>query len=321
MVILTIIGIAVGIIISRKIVKPLNQALQISNAVSKGHLVEQKELTVHGNDETAQIIKSMAEMQKQLRLMVVQVQDNALSVAETSERLESDNQDLLTRSKEQFSALQQTIAAIGQLDSKVQLNVDHACKADHLAQEASNIAIRGGKVVNSVVSTMKGINESSQRIADIIGVIDSIAFQTNILALNAAVEAARAGDQGRGFAVVASEVRNLAHRSASAAKEIKELIAASVERVETGSCLVDDAGQTMSEVVHAIQRVTSLMGEINAANMEQHEDVNQISRVVHLMDQSTLKNSELAEQSAIATQNMKQKAGQLVKTVSLFQMT
>jgi methyl-accepting chemotaxis protein len=207
-----------------------------------------------------------------------------------------------------------------QLASTVSQNADNAKQANQLALGASSLASRGGDVVGEVVNTMKGINESSRRIADIIGVIDGIAFQTNILALNAAVEAARAGEQGRGFAVVAAEVRSLAQRSAAAAKEIKELIVASVERVERGSSLVDQAGVTMGEIVAAVRRVTDIMGEISAATIEQSAGVGQVGEAVSQMDQATQQNAALVEESAAAAESLKQQAQQLVQTVAVFRL-
>jgi methyl-accepting chemotaxis protein len=248
------------------------------------------------------------------------VRQNADSVATASSQISQGNTDLSSRTEEQASALQQTSASMKQLAATVRQNADNAEQGNGMARDASDVAARAGGVVGQVVETMKGINESSRRIADIIGVIDGIAFQTNILALNAAVEAARAGDQGRGFAVVASEVRSLAQRSADAAREIKGLITASVERVEHGSQLVDQAGTTMEEVVQAIRRVTDLMGGISAASREQSQGVAQIGEAVHQMDQATQQNAALVEESAAAAASLQTQAQQLVGAVAVFRL-
>jgi methyl-accepting chemotaxis protein len=246
------------------------------------------------------------------------VRINAVAVASASSEIAAGNHDLSRRTEQQASALQQTAASMEQLGSTVQNNAAHAQSANQLASEASVIAMRGGNVVDQVVTTMKGIQASSGKIGDIISVIDGIAFQTNILALNAAVEAARAGEQGRGFAVVASEVRSLAGRSAAAAKEIKSLITESIEQVSRGTHLVDDAGTTMKEVVGAIQRVSNLMSEISSASREQSEGVRQVGESVTLMDQVTQQNAALVEQSAAAASGLRAQAEQLVNAMSVF---
>ncbi len=266
------------------------------------------------------VLASMGAMQAQLVGLIGQVRTSADSIATASAQIAQGNSDLSSRTEEQASALEETAASMEQLSSTVKQNADNARQANELAQGASTVAVRGGEVVGQVVETMKGINDSSRKIADIITVIDGIAFQTNILALNAAVEAARAGEQGRGFAVVASEVRNLASRSAEAAKEIKSLINASVERVEQGSALVDQAGATMSEVVGAIQRVTDIMGEISTASVEQSSGVAQVGEAVSQMDQATQQNAALVEESAAAAESMKLQAQQLVQAVALFKL-
>ncbi len=242
------------------------------------------------------------------------------SIATGSAQIASGNADLSQRTEEQASALEETAASMEQLGSTVKANADSAREANQLAISASTVAIQGGEVVGQVVETMKGINDSSKRIADIISVIDGIAFQTNILALNAAVEAARAGEQGRGFAVVASEVRSLAQRSAEAAKEIKVLITASVERVEQGTTLVGQAGTTMVEVVSSIKRVTDIMGEISAASTEQSAGVSQVGEAVSQMDQVTQQNAALVEESAAAAESLKSQAQQLVQAVAVFKI-
>jgi methyl-accepting chemotaxis protein len=263
----------------------------------------------------------MGAMQGQLVGLIGQVRSSADSIATASAQIAEGNNDLSGRTEQQASALEETAASMEELSSTVKQNADNAYQADQLAQSASAVAIDGGAVVSEVVATMKDINESSKRIADIISVIDGIAFQTNILALNAAVEAARAGDQGRGFAVVAAEVRNLAGRSAQAAKEIKDLISASVERVEAGTVLVDKAGATMTEVVGSIKRVTDIMGEISSASKEQSAGVAQIGDAVSQMDQATQQNAALVEESAAAADSMRVQAQQLVEAVAVFKLS
>ena len=259
-------------------------------------------------------------MQTALIGVVGNVRQGAEGVSTASAEIASGNNDLSARTEQQASALEETAASMEELGSTVKQNAENARQANQLALSASEVAVRGGEVVGQVVETMKGINESSQKIADIISVIDGIAFQTNILALNAAVEAARAGEQGRGFAVVASEVRSLAGRSAEAAKEIKGLIHASVERVEHGTALVDQAGTTMSEVVSSIKRVTDIMGEISAASNEQAAGVAQIGEAVQQMDQATQQNAALVEEMAAAASSLKSQAGDLVDTVRVFKL-
>ncbi len=269
-----------------------------------------------GDDHST--MAAVGRMREALAKVVGEVRANADSVATGSTQIAQGNIDLSQRTEEQASALQQTAATMGQLSSTVRNNADNAKQANQLAMNASTVAVQGGEVVAQVVGTMKGINDSSRRIADIIGVIDGIAFQTNILALNAAVEAARAGEQGRGFAVVAGEVRTLAHRSADAAKEIKGLITTSVERVEEGTGLVDQAGRTMEEIVAAIRRVTDIVGEITAASDEQSRGVAQVGQAVSQMDQATQQNAALVEQSAAAASSLKQQAQALVAAVGTF---
>jgi methyl-accepting chemotaxis protein len=263
---------------------------------------------------------AMLRMQGTLSAAVQQIRSGAESVATASAQIAQGNQDLSHRTEQQASSLEETAASMEELSSTVKQNADNARQANQLALGASTVAIKGGEVVGQVVDTMKGINDSSKKIADIISVIDSIAFQTNILALNAAVEAARAGEQGRGFAVVASEVRSLAGRSADAAKEIKGLITASVERVGQGTALVDQAGATMSEVVASIKRVTDIMGEISAASTEQSAGVAQVGEAVSKMDQATQQNAALVEESAAAAESLKTQAEQLVQAVAVFKL-
>jgi len=266
------------------------------------------------------VAASLERMRVEISKVVGLVRSNAESVASASTQIAQGNMDLSSRTEEQASALQQTSATMEELGSTVRNNADNARQANQLAQSASDVAVRGGDVVGQVVQTMKGINDSSQRIADIIGTIDGIAFQTNILALNAAVEAARAGEQGRGFAVVAGEVRSLAQRSAEAAKEIKSLIGASVERVNQGSSLVNQAGQTMQEVVNSIRRVTDIVGEITAASSEQASGVAQVGQAVGQMDQAMQQNAALVEENAAAAESLKQQAQLLVQAVAAFRL-
>lgn len=272
-------------------------------------------------DEFTPLMAALAAMQSALSNIVTTVRGNADSVATASAQIAQGNSDLSQRTEEQASALEETAASMEQLATTVKQNADNASQANQLAQGASVVALRGGEVVTQVVETMKGINASSRRIVDIIGTIDGIAFQTNILALNAAVEAARAGEQGRGFAVVAGEVRNLAQRSAEAAKEIKGLITASVSQVEQGSLLADKAGSTMQEVVNSIRSVSDLVGEISSASVEQSSGVSQIGHAVSQMDQATQQNASLVEESAAAAASLKSQAEELVQTVAVFKLS
>jgi methyl-accepting chemotaxis protein len=304
--------------VTRVTTQSMAAALRVAEAVAAGDLGT--EVGAAGRDETGQLLRALAKMKDSLAQVVGTVRTNADSVASASAQIAQGNQDLSQRTEEQASALEETAASMEQLGSTVRHNADNARQANQLAQAASQVAVEGGQVVAEVVQTMKGINDSSRRIADIIGVIDGIAFQTNILALNAAVEAARAGEQGRGFAVVASEVRNLAQRSAAAAKEIKTLITASVEQVGQGTALVDKAGATMHEVVGSIQRVTDIMGEISAASAEQSAGVAQVGEAVGQMDQATQQNAALVEESAAAAASLKQQAQQLVQAVAVFKL-
>jgi methyl-accepting chemotaxis protein len=278
-------------------------------------------IVVTGKDEAADLLTALQAMQANLSRVVSGVRSNAEGVSTASAEIAQGNHDLSGRTEQQASALEETAASMEELSSTVRQNSDNAQQANQLAQGATNVAVQGGEVVARVVETMKGINESSRKISDIISVIDGIAFQTNILALNAAVEAARAGEQGRGFAVVASEVRSLAQRSAEAAKQIKGLIGTSVERVGQGTTLVDQAGTTMQEVVSAIRRVTDLMGEISAASLEQSLGVAQVGEAVTQMDQATQQNAALVEQSAAAASSLKAQAEQMVSAVAVFKLS
>ena len=305
-----------GMALVRGINKSLQQALEAAYAVAQGDL--SKTIHVEGKDEISQLLHALIEMQSSLGNVVATVRQESEGVATASAQIASGNHDLSARTESQASALEQTAASMEELSSTVKQNADNARQANQLALNASTVAVRGGNVVAQVVETMKHINDSSNRIFDIISVIDGIAFQTNILALNAAVEAARAGEQGRGFAVVASEVRSLAGRSADAAKEIKSLITASVERVEQGNALVDQAGVTMTEVVGSIRRVTDIMGEISAASTEQSLGVSQVGEAVVQMDQVTQQNAALVEEMAAAATSLKSQAQELVQTMAGF---
>jgi methyl-accepting chemotaxis protein len=311
-------GILLGYLANRSVTQPLLQAVHATHAIAAGDLVT----PVHSGrrDEVGQLLEALDAMRHRLADIVTTVRASSETVADATAEISQGNLDLSARTERQASALEETAASMEELDSTVRQNSDSAQAASKLADQANVVALKGGEVVAQVVETMKGINESSQRIADIIGVIDGIAFQTNILALNAAVEAARAGEQGRGFAVVASEVRALAGRSAQAAKEIKHLISASVDRVEQGSMQVDKAGHTMEEVVHAIRRVTDIVREISAASAEQSEGLSQVSEAVMHMDQTTQQNAALVEQMAATASSMKAQAKQLVSTVAVFRL-
>jgi methyl-accepting chemotaxis protein len=311
-------AVVLGYLTTRSIVGPLREAGAATQEFAHGNLA--RPLVAHGNDEIASLVGAMEAMRRSLSNLVAGVREGSVSVSTASSEIAQGNHNLSTRTEQQASALQQTAASMEQLGSTVRQNADNAVNANRLAHSASTIAQQGGEVVAQVVETMKGINDSSRKINDIISVIDGIAFQTNILALNAAVEAARAGDQGRGFAVVAGEVRTLAQRSAQAAKEIKQLITESVGRVEHGSALVDKAGTTMDEVVASIQSVTRLMGEISSASTEQSSGVSQVGEAVTLMDQATQQNAALVEEMAAAASSLRSQADDLVKSVSVFKI-
>ncbi|MFD2753958.1 methyl-accepting chemotaxis protein [Comamonas terrae] len=308
---------ALGII--RSISRPLAQAVAVADRVANGDLSGRIE--VQSKDEMGLLLAALQRMQQSLVKTVTAVRGNAQGVASASTQIAEGNNDLSGRTEEQASALEETAASMEQLGSTVKQNADNARQANQMAVNASSVAAQGGEVVAEVVETMKSIDDSSHRIADIIGVIDGIAFQTNILALNAAVEAARAGEQGRGFAVVAGEVRALAQRSAEAAKEIKQLINTSVERVERGSQLVGKAGDTMAEVVTAIRRVTDIMGEISAASHEQSTGMAQIGEAVTQMDQTTQQNAALVEEMAAAASSLNGQAQSLVQAVAVFKLS
>jgi len=316
--VMLVLGLGIGWFVSRDLVNAAARAVSQADRMAEGDLSHN--LAADRRDEMGQLLNALGKMQTSLRGIVAGVRENAEGVATSSAEISQGNNDLSARTEQQASALEETAASMEELSSTVKQNADNARQANQLALSASTVAVSGGEVVNRVVDTMKGINDSSKRIADIIGVIDGIAFQTNILALNAAVEAARAGEQGRGFAVVAAEVRSLAQRSADAAKEIKTLISTSVERVEQGTALVDQAGTTMREVVSSIKRVTDIMGEISAASTEQSAGVSQVGEAVTSMDQATQQNAALVEQSAAAAESLKSQAQQLVNAVAVFKL-
>ena len=309
-------GVWLSLLFVRSITRPVQDAVAVAKAVSDGDLTAH--CPPHGTNEIGQLMDALSAMQAHLRQLVQTVRADAESVATASSQIAQGNNDLSARTEQAASALEQTAAAMDQLNAHVKQNADHAKEANDLAAGASAVALKGGDVVSQVVHTMKDIDASSSKIADIIGVIDGIAFQTNILALNAAVEAARAGEAGRGFAVVASEVRSLAGRSAQAAKEIKDLITDSVQRVQQGTELVDQAGATMAEVVQSIQRVTGIMADISQASAAQSVSVAEVDQAINLMDRSTQQNAALVEESAAAANALNQQAKQLVEVVAVF---
>lgn len=320
--VLCVLAVSLAILISwrlsRGIAAGVEGARAIAQRIGAGDLSQ--EVQIHSNDEIGQLRTALRDMQTNLSQVVRTVRQGSDTVALASSEIAHGNRDLSARTESQASALEETSASMEQLDSTVKQNADNAKQANQLAQNASSVAEQGGQVVAQVVDTMRGISESSSKIADIISVIDGIAFQTNILALNAAVEAARAGEQGRGFAVVAGEVRSLASRSAEAAKEIKNLITSSVERVEQGAALVDQAGTTMTEVVNSIRRVTDIMGEISAASSEQSVGVAQVGEAVTQMDQATQQNAALVEEMSAAAHSLHAQAQELVDAVAVFKL-
>ena len=298
---------------------PIEEAVQAAHRIAGGDL--SLALNVEGRDETARLLQSLQAMQESLRALVGQVRDSADSIQVASSEVAQGNQDLSVRTEQTASNLQQTASSVDQLTGMVTQSADSARRSNELASSAAEVARRGGDVVSRVVTTMEQISASSERITDIIGVIDSIAFQTNILALNAAVEAARAGEQGRGFAVVASEVRLLAQRSADAAKEIKGLISESVQQSHDSARLVTEAGSTMNEIVSSVQRVSDTLGEISSAANEQSTGISQVNRAVTDLDQATQQNAALVEQSAAAAESLRQHATALTSVVARFRLT
>jgi methyl-accepting chemotaxis protein len=308
----------IGYWLIRAITRPLNEAVRIAESVAAGDLTQR--IDVHSQDETGKLMQAMQAMQDSLVNIVGQVRTGTETISVASREIASGNADLSSRTESQASSLEETASSMEELTSTVKQNAENARQANQLVGSTADVAVRGGRVVGQVVDTMASIKDSSRKIADIIGVIDGIAFQTNILALNAAVEAARAGEQGRGFAVVASEVRNLAQRSAGAAKEIKALIEDSVGKVDAGGKLVDEAGKTMDEIVTSVKRVTDIMSEIAAASQEQSSGIEQVNQAVGQMDEVTQQNSALVEQAAAAAESLQDQATQLAQAVSVFKL-
>ncbi len=311
-------GLWLAWVISRSITRPLAQAVVVAQQVAQGQLENTIEVT--GSDEAGTLLQALRNMDQSLVNIVGEVRHGSDSIATAAAQIATGNLDLSSRTEEQASALEETTAAMQELSGTVTQNYDSGKQAATLAENAAQVAVRGGEVVAEVVHTMEAINTSSRKIADIIGIIDSIAFQTNILALNAAVEAARAGEQGRGFAVVASEVRALAGRSADAAREIKGLIDESVGNVTSGSTQVEKAGSTMDEIVVSVRRVADIMGEISEASQDQSMGITQINQAMQQMDQVTQQNAALVEEAAAAAQSMQAQASALVQAVSVFRL-
>lgn len=312
------IGIVLSVTITRSIVRPLHSAIQVAQTIAAHDLTVKIE--AQGKDETAALLRALQQMTENLHSVLARVREGAHEITAASQQILAGNGDLSVRTEDQASSLTQTASAMEELTATVRQNADNAQQANTLAMTAANVATRGGDMVSQVVNTMDSINESSKKVEDIIGVIDSIAFQTNILALNAAVESARAGEAGRGFAVVASEVRSLAQRSAQAAREIKELIKESVSATAEGNRLVADTGATMAEIVESIQRVTDIMGEITAASEEQTSGIEQVNDAVHNMDQVTRQNATLVQEAEAAAGSLQQQADHLAKLVDTFKM-
>ena len=311
-------GVVCAWLLTTGITGPLKSAVAVARRVADGDL--SGEIEVHTKDEIGQLLHALKDMNDSLIRIVSDVRAGTDTIATASSQIAAGNMDLSSRTEQQASSLEETAASMEELTTTVKQNADNARQANGLAAAASAVAVKGGAVVSQVVGTMASINDSSKKIVDIISVIDGIAFQTNILALNAAVEAARAGEQGRGFAVVATEVRNLAQRSAAAAKEIKALIGDSVDKVATGSKLVGEAGSTMDEVVASVRRVTDIMGEISAASVEQSAGIAQVNQAIAQMDEVTQQNAALVEQAAAAAEGLQAQAGNLAQVVDVFRI-
>jgi methyl-accepting chemotaxis protein len=311
-------GILFAILITRSITRPLSKAVTVAEAVANGDLTS----TIHvtSKDETGQLLQALMHMNENLTKIVGEVRTGTDTISTAVNEIAAGNLDLSARTEQQAGSLEETASSMEEMTSTVKQNADNARQANRLAVAASDVAGRGGLVVSQVVGTMNSINESSKKVVDIVGVIDGIAFQTNILALNAAVEAARAGEEGRGFAVVAAEVRSLAQRSAAAAKEIKTLIDDSVGKVDAGAALVSQAGATMAEIITSIKQVTDIVGEITAASQEQTSGIEQINQAIAQMDQVTQQNAALVEEAAAASQSMAEQADKLSQAVSVFKL-
>jgi methyl-accepting chemotaxis protein len=310
--------VAVAWSITRSITGPINNAVNIAETVAAGDLTVR--IDAVSTDETGRLLHALKNMNQNLIRMVGEIRVGTDAIAKASDEIAAGNSDLSSRTEAQASSLEETASAMDELTGTVKLNSDNAAQANALATSASGVALQGGEVVADVINTMEGIKDSSKKIVEIISVIDGIAFQTNILALNAAVEAARAGEQGRGFAVVATEVRNLAQRSAAAAKEIKTLINDSVGKIDSGAALVDQAGNTMGQIVQSVKQVADIIGEISAASSEQTAGIEQINHAIRQMDEGTRQNSLVVEQAAAASGAMQQQAAHLAQVVSVFQL-
>ncbi|MBF7995008.1 methyl-accepting chemotaxis protein [Rahnella laticis] len=310
---------AMGYFLTRSITRPLLNAVKVAENVAAGDLTTQ--IQVNSHDETGQLMQGLKNMNENLLKIVTEVRAGTNAINSASSEIAAGNLDLSSRTEQQASSLEETASAMEQMTATVKQNADNARQANQLAAQASRVAVQGGEVVGEVVNTMEGINASSRKIVDIIAVIDGIAFQTNILALNAAVEAARAGEQGRGFAVVASEVRNLAQRSASAAKEIKSLIDDSVLKVDNGTQLVAKAGATMAEVVSSVKNVTDIVGEIAIASNEQSTGIEEINKAINQMDEVTQQNAALVQEASSAAYSLNEQAERLSQAISIFKVS
>ena len=316
---LVLVTLIIMVLVMRSLMAGIREAIAVAEALARGDLTQNIE--VRSTDEMGQLLRALDNTVSQLKGIVGGVRASTDAITTGTKEIASGNADLSQRTEEQASSLEETASSMEELTSTVKQNAENARQANQLAVSASEVAVKGGAVVSQVVGTMSSINESSKKIVDIISVIDGIAFQTNILALNAAVEAARAGEQGRGFAVVASEVRNLAQRSAAAAKEIKALIGNSVDKVGAGTKLVDEAGKTMQEIVASVKRVTDIMSEITAASQEQSSGIEQVNQAITQMDQVTQQNAALVEQAAAAAESMQEQAQNLAHAVSVFKLS